>query len=71
VVIKKGKRERGICRGMHKENVPQNHGLGKQEGLNFVSSCNQGGLKPGVLNVSVLGWDRAWRALPCSWREGR
>lgn len=50
---------------------PQSHWLGKQEGLIFVSSCNQLGLKHGVLKVSRLGRDRSLRVLPYSWREGR
>ena len=29
--------------------------FGKQEGLNFVSSCKQGGLKSRVLKVSMIG----------------
>ena len=37
--------------------------LGKQESLNFLSSCNQGALKPGVLKVTMLGSGGAWRAL--------
>jgi len=36
-----------------------------------MSPCNQQGLKPEVLKVSRLGWDRAQRALGGSWREGR
>jgi len=36
-----------------------------------MSPCNQQGLKPEVLKVSRLGWDRAQRALCCSRREGR
>ena len=48
----------------------QSHWLGKWEGLNFMSSYNQQGLKPTVLKVRRLCWDRAWRALHCSWREG-
>ena len=37
--------------------------LGKQQGLSFMSSGNQWGLKPRVLKISVLGSWRAWRAL--------
>lgn len=36
------------------EHFPQRHWLGKQEGLDFMSSCNQRGLKQGVLKVSGL-----------------
>lgn len=59
-------REKAEYRQINKENVSQR--LGKQEGLNFVSSCNQQGLKPGVLKVSGLGKDKAQRALHCSRR---
>ena len=45
--------------------------LGKQEGLDFVSSHNQCSLKTKVLKVSVLGWHKAWRAPPYTSREGR
>lgn len=31
--------------------------LGKWKGLNFMSSCNQRHIKPGVLKVSGLGWE--------------
>ena len=35
--------------------------LRKKEGLNFMSSHNEQGLKPRVLKVSGFGWVRAWR----------
>ena len=54
-----------------KRTFPQSHWLGKQEGLKFVSYCNQRGLKPEVLKVGRIGCNRAQRALHCSWREGR
>lgn len=37
--------------------------LGKQKDMNFVSSCNEWGLKPGVLKASALGSGRAQRTL--------
>ena len=48
---------------------PHSNGLGKQEGPNVMSSCNQQGLKPGVLKLSGLHWDRALKAPCCSWRQ--
>lgn len=35
----------------------------------FYDFLKPAGLKAGVLKVSGLGWDRAPRALYCSWRE--
>ena len=52
---------------------PQIPWVGKQEGLNFMSSCNQQGLKSGVLKISGLGWDGArgyYCALPGK-KEGK
>ena len=37
--------------------------------MNFISSCNHWGLKLGVLKISRHGWDKALRALPCSWEQ--
>ena len=45
--------------------------LEKQEGLIFVSSCNEWGFKTGVLEVYSLGLDKVFRALPYFRREGR
>ncbi|MBA7584837.1 hypothetical protein ES708_26800 [subsurface metagenome] len=60
------------CMGIHtRRTLPQNHQLGKWEGLIFLSSCNQRGLTTRGLKVCRLGWDRALRVLPCSWLEGR
>ena len=56
--------ERGARRGTHKENVSPRPLSGNMTGLNFLSSCNQPGLKPGVLKVGRLGWARGWRVLP-------
>ena len=55
VVAEKGGGHTGECT---QRMLPQSHWLGKREGLNFMSSCNQGGLKAGVLKVSGLGWNR-------------
>lgn len=35
-----------------------------------MNSCKQWDLKPRVLKVNWLDWDRAWRAAYCSWKEG-
>lgn len=59
VVTEKGKRR--ALRRTHNENVSPIHWLGKQEGLNFVGSCNQRGFKPEVLSVSGLDSERVWR----------
>lgn len=48
-------RDREGYRGTHKENVFPKPLILKIRGLSFLS-CNQQGLKPGVLNVSRLGW---------------
>lgn len=39
--------------------------------MNFMSSGNEPDLKPGLLKVSGLGWDRDWRVSCCSWNRGR
>ena len=49
-------RDRLAHRGVHGEDDSPLQWLGKQEGLSFMSSYNQQGLKPGVLKVSGLGW---------------
>lgn len=60
MVVEKGMCERGrkTEREEHRELIcrifPQSHWLGKQDGLDFVSSCNHQGLKPRVLKVSRL-----------------
>lgn len=73
------KRGRGKGRGRETEEhtwactrrtFPHSYWLGKFDGLNFISSCNQWGLKPGVIKVTRRGWDRAWKALGCPWRKG-
>ena len=61
--------DRGALRGCLRR-FPQNHWLGKGEGLNFMSSWNQHVLKPGLVMVNRFGWDRTRRALGCSWRDG-
>lgn len=53
VVGKKGKRERSTQGNTRGEHVPKATGL--ENGLHFVSSYNQGGLKPEVLKGSGLG----------------
>lgn len=37
--------------------LSQSHWLGKQDGLIFMSFCNQWGTKTGVLEVHQLGWE--------------
>ena len=65
-------REREEHTGEHTSRTfPQSHLLGKWEGLNFMSSCNQQNLKLRVLKLSAFGWDRAGRVLYCFCREGR
>lgn len=69
-VTEKSKREEhvGECT---KRTFPESPWLGRLEGLNFMSCCNRWGLMPRVLKVCGLGWNKAWRALLCSWRKGR
>lgn len=69
VVGKKGKRERSTQENTRGEHVPRATGL--ENGLHFVRSYNQWGLKPEVLKGSGLGSDKADRAVPRSWRKGR
>ena len=56
---------------MHKENISPKPLAMKMRSTDFWSSYNQQDLKPGVLKVSELDWDRDLRALPCYCREGR
>ena len=49
------KSERHISAQRNTRMNPHSNWLGKREGLSFVSSCNQWGLKLGVLKVSVIG----------------
>lgn len=63
--MEKGKRQ--TCR-QEKMNSNSNW-LGKREGPNFISSYNQWGLKPGVLNVSQLGSGKVQRTLGLSLEE--
>lgn len=55
----KRERQRQREKEKHIERFPQSHLFGKQEGLNFINSCNQQSFKPGVLKVSGLGWNGA------------
>ena len=64
-------REWNAQRQAQGEHLPKAIGLGKQEGMNFMSFCNQQGSRTGVLKVGRLGWARALRSLPYSYREGR
>lgn len=51
IITKKDEREER--RGEHTRRMfPHSYWLGKQEGLNFVSPCNQRGLKPDLLTLS-------------------
>ena len=59
-VVGKGEREKGT--GEHtKRTFPHSHWLGKQEGLHFVSSCNQQCVKSGVFKGIRFSWFRALR----------
>ena len=55
IVTEKG--ERGEHTRKCTRTLPQIYWLGKEEGMISVSSCNQQGLKPGVLKVSELDCD--------------
>lgn len=59
VVTEKGERQTGTERSTWGEKNPHGNWLGKEEGPSFMTSGNQWGLNPGVLNVSEHGWDRA------------
>ena len=64
-VVEKGQ-ETDQLTGQHmRKMIPHSNWLGKQEGLNFMSSCNQMGLKPGIFKVSVLGSGRPLRTWGC------
>ena len=65
LVVEKGEREKHT-RIYIRKTPPQSHWFVKQEELNFVSSCNQWGLKIGVLKVSRLAG-----VLPFFCKEGR
>ena len=69
VVTEKGEGKRNTEENAQ-EHFPKAIGW-ENERLNFVSCCNQQGLKTRVLKASQLGWDRALKVLPYSWREGR
>ena len=62
MVVEMGKRERSHTGECTRRTFPQSHWLEIQEGLHFLSSWNQHGLKPGVWKVSELAWGRARRA---------
>ena len=64
-------RDRLAHRRTHEENNSPQQVLGKQEGLNFMCSGIQWGLKSGVLKTNVLGLGTAWRHQGCFQREGR
>ena len=57
-------------RGSHREDIPHRNWVVKQEWLNFMSSCNQWGLKPGILKVAECGSGRVQRHCDYSKREG-
>ena len=61
--LRRKARESGVQRGTHRRIFPQSHCLGKREGLIFVSSSNQWGLKTGVLKI-WLGWESPEGAAP-------
>ena len=74
MVMEKGQGERETERREREEHtgehtrrmLPQDHWLRKLESLEFLSSCNQWHLKPRILKVSGLGWNRATRVFLCS-----
>lgn len=70
MAMEKGKRE-DYTRESTKRTVTQSLCLGKSVRLTFMSSCNQWCLKPRVLNVDRLGWNRALRTLPCSQTQSK
>lgn len=47
----KVRERKGLTEEHTMKTLPQSHCLGKQEGLIFMNSCNQWGLKIGVLEV--------------------
>ena len=80
VSARRRERERGRERERNRRNIqgntqgeyfPKATCLENQRDLNLMNSCNQWGLKPRVLKAYGLARDRAWRALHCSWREGK
>ena len=54
---------------MPTENISPKPSAWKTKGAEFHEFLQKQVLKPKVLKVSRLGWDRAQRALCCSWRE--
>jgi len=57
--------------GAHRENQSPQQLAWKARRAKYPEFLQLTGLKPGILMVSRLGWDRAPRALCCSWRECR
>lgn len=51
--LRRGRERLAYGEHMGKRN-PHGNWLGKQEGMNIMSSCNQWSLKPGVLKSFVL-----------------
>ena len=56
-------KDRPTHRGCTGKMNPHSNWLGKQEGLNFMSSCKQWGVKPKVVKVSMFGSGTAQRTL--------
>ena len=51
-------KERGAQREMQKENISHSYWLGKEEGPNFVNSCNQRRLNPRSFKCQWAGiWE--------------
>lgn len=69
--MKRRVKEGAAHRGTHKEDISPKTLARKRRGAEFQELLLPEGLEPGVLKVSGNGWDRARRALPSSWQEGK
>ena len=69
-VAEKGERQTSTQEHMGKIN-PHSNWLRKREGLDFVNSCHQWGLKPEVLKASGFGSGIAQRTLKASHKRSQ